>query len=231
MLASTTTRSWLFPPKTREVQFDEKWSYVYQKQANCDPSDPADDHRGDCWDHVAIDPESRLVLVVVPGPRAVEETVGEVKQRTGGRVLDLVTSDEYPAYKTALLNAYGEEVTTTATGRWSRKMVAPAEMNYATVEKRREKGRVVEILTRVVFGTMAGVVAALTKSSSSRRVNTSFVERVNATDRHHNALKVRKTYTFSKDWSVHVAMTYFTIYSDNFCWAVRTLREPVGEGC
>ncbi len=186
---------------------------------------------------MAIDPESRLVLVVVPGPRdveAVEETVGEVKQRTGDRVLDLVTSDEYPAYKTALLNAYGEEVTTTATGRRSRKMVpekvAPAGMNYATVEKRREKGRVVEILTRVVFGTMAGVVAALAKSSSSRRINTSFVERVNATDRHHNARKVRKTYTFSKDWSVHVAMTYFTIYSYNFCWAVRTLREPVGEG-
>lgn len=186
---------------------------------------------------MAIDPESRLVLVVVPGPRdveAVEEAVGEVKNRTGGRALDLVTSDEYPAYKTALLNAYGEEVMTTATGRRSRKMiperVPPPGMNYATVEKRREKGRVVEILTRVVFGTMAGVVAALARSRASRRINTSFVERVNATDRHHNARKVRKTYTFSKDWSVHVAMTYFTIYSYNFCWPVRTLREPAGEG-
>ena len=101
---------------------------------------------------MAIDPESRLVLVVVPGPRdveAAEEVVGEVKDRTGGRVLDLATSDEYPAYRTALLNAYGEEVTTTATGRRSRKMVAeklpPPGMNYATVEKRRVRGRVVEI--------------------------------------------------------------------------------------
>ena len=186
---------------------------------------------------MAIDPESRLVLVVVPGPRsveAVEEAVGEVKDRTAGRVLDLVTSDEYPAYKTALLNAYGAEVTTTATGRRSRKMipekVPPPGMNYAAVEKRREKGRVVEILTRVVFGTMAGVVAALARSGASRRINTSFVERHNATDRHHNARKVRRTYTFSKDWGVHEAMTYFTIYSYNFCWAVRTLREPVGEG-
>ena len=34
------------------------------------------------------------------GPRdaeSVEEMVGEVKDRTGGRVLDLVTSDEYAA--------------------------------------------------------------------------------------------------------------------------------------
>jgi hypothetical protein len=66
----------------------------------------------------------------------------------------------------------------------------------ATVEKRREKGRVVEILTRVVFGTMAGVQAALAKSKVSRRINTSFLRRQNATDRHHNARKVRKTYTF-----------------------------------
>ena len=186
---------------------------------------------------MAIDPESRLVLVVVPGPRdveAAEEVVGEVKDRTGGRVLDLATSDEYPAYRTALLNAYGEEVKTTATGRRSRKMVAeklpPPGMNYATVEKRRVRGRVVEIVTRVVFGTMAGVEAALARSTASRRINTSFVERQNATDRHQNARKVRKTYTFSKDWAVHVAMTYFTIYRANFCWPVRTLREPIGEG-
>jgi hypothetical protein len=153
---------------------------------------------------VAIDTESRLVLAVVPGTRdaeGVEEVVGEVKDRTGGRVLALVTSDEYPAYETALLNAYGEEVTTTATGRPARKVmpekVPPSGMNYATVEKRREKGRVVEIVTRVVFGTMAAVQAALAKSKVSRRINTSFVERQNATDRHHNARKVRKTYTFS----------------------------------
>src|SRR3954449_7752326 len=115
-----TTNWWLFPPNTREVQFDEKWSFVFEKQEHCDPTDPADDQHGDWWDHVALDPESRLVLAVVPGARdaeAVEELVGEVKGRTGGRVLDLVTSDDYPAYETALLEAYGQEVATTATGR------------------------------------------------------------------------------------------------------------------
>jgi IS1 family transposase len=181
---------------------------------------------------VALDAESRLVLAVVPGARdaeAVEEVVGEVKQRTGGRVLELATSDDYPAYETALLNAYGEEVATTATGRPARRMIPdkipPAGMNYATVEKRREKGRVVEIVTRVVFGTMAAIVAVLARSKVSRRINTAILERQNATDRHHNARKVRKTYTFSKDWRVHEAMTYFTMYSYNFCWPVRTLAE------
>ncbi len=31
--------------------------------------DPDDQFRGDCWDHVAFDPEHRLVLTVIPGER------------------------------------------------------------------------------------------------------------------------------------------------------------------
>ena len=34
----------------------------------------------------------------------------------------------------------------------------------------------------------------------------------------------------SKDWRVHEAMTYFTMYSYNFCWPVRTLNERDGQG-
>ena len=59
-----------------------------KKQKNCDPTDPADDHCGDYWDHVAFDPEHKLVLAVVPGARTEENAraiVAEVKQRLGGR--------------------------------------------------------------------------------------------------------------------------------------------------
>ena len=62
-----------------------------------------------------------------------------------------------------------------------------------------------------------------------RTVNTSFVERHNGTDRDRNARKVRKTYCFSKDWSIHRAFTFFTMYSYNFCWCVRTLKTEAGE--
>jgi IS1 family transposase len=177
------------------------------------------------------------VLAVVPGARdaeSVEEVVAEVKDRTGGRLMDLMTSDDYPAYEAAILQAYGQEVTTTPTGRPSRRLVPekvpPPGLTYATVEKRREKGRAVEIVTRVVFGTVAAVTAALARSKVSRSINVSFLERQNGTDRHHNARKVRKTYTFSKDWRVHEAMTYFTLYSYNFCWPVRTLNERDERG-
>jgi hypothetical protein len=173
----------------------------------------------------------------VPGARDAEGTealVGEFRRRTGGRMMRLMTSDAYPAYETAILGVYGETVTPPRTGKPGRPKgsdtVPPADLVYATVAKRRAKGRVVAIRTRVVFGTTAAVAAALKGSRVSRSVNTSFLERQHLTDRHHNARKSRKTYRFSKDWRFHEAATYFTLYGYNFCWPVRTLRESIGEG-
>jgi hypothetical protein len=103
---------------------------------------------------------------------------------------------------------------------------------YATVRKRRDaRGRVVGVEERVVFGTAAAALAtALRRSRVSRHVNTSFLERQNATDRHRNARKRRKTYCFSKDWLVHEAVSCFTLYGYNFCCVVRTLRKRVRDG-
>jgi transposase-like protein len=42
--------------------------------------------------------------------------------------------------------------------------------------------------------------------------------------------KVRKTYCFSKDWDTHNAVIYFTSYTYNFCWPVRTLRQRSPDG-
>src|SRR3984957_15493296 len=171
-------------PETRELQMDEKWSFVAKKEKNCDEDDPEDRFRGDCWDHVALDPEHRLVLAVVPGERTVEsvkELVGEVKERLDGRVPELITTDEYAPYTGAILEAFGEEVVPPRTGQPGRPRkpykVAPAGLNYATVHKTRKKGRVVEVAKRVIFGTAATLEKALVNSGVSRTVNTSFVER------------------------------------------------------
>ena len=66
-----TMNWWLFPPRTREVQLDEKWAFVGKKQCHCDASDPEDDHKGDYWDHVSLDLAQRLMLAVVPGARSI----------------------------------------------------------------------------------------------------------------------------------------------------------------
>ena len=237
MPTTLMTSSWLFPPRTREVQLDEKWSFVAKKQRNCDPTDPADDHKGDWYDHVAFDAESRLVLEVVPGAgviESVEEVVAAVKDRTGARPPALVTSDEYAAYETVIATTFGAVAPEAPTGPGRRRPLPqrrpdPA-LTYATVHKEREGGRVVAVHRRVVLGSRRGVGGALQASACSRAINTSFVERQHATDRGRNARKARKVYTFSKDWRVHEAMTYFTMYSYNFCWAVRTLRVRRGDG-
>jgi IS1 family transposase len=214
------------------------WSFVAKKQKNCNPDDPADDHKGDWWDFVAYDAEHRLVLAVVPGARTIEnaeEVLQEVHDRTGGREDVLLTSDELPAYETAIDRVYGVPEGPKPAGRSGRppiesKRRVPGDLKYATVHKERQRGRVVAILTAVVLGTWAAVAGALERSSASRTINTSFLERHHLTDRHHNARKSRKTYRFSKDWRMHEAMTYFTKYSYNFCWAVRTLREKGEDG-
>src|SRR5262249_3165526 len=108
---ASTTNSWLFPPLTCEVQFDEKCNFVAKKQKNTDTDDPRDDDKGDDWDHTAVDPEHRLLLVVVPGERCAQnckEVVQEVHDRTDGRGVMLLTSDAYAPYATAIEEVYGE---------------------------------------------------------------------------------------------------------------------------
>ncbi len=64
--------------------------------------------------------------------------------------------------------------------------VLPKGLKYATVHKERENGRVVKVTTRVVFGTLAAVLAALALSLVSKVVNTVFIERHNGSDRNRN---------------------------------------------
>jgi len=204
---------------------------VGKKEKHCNDNDPSDNQQGDNWDHVAYDPEHRLVISVISGKRTennVAQLVRDFKKRTGGRIMNLITSDEYKPYKKATLKAYGKNITPPHTGKRGRPKGArrvPVEgLKYATVHKTRKKGRVVGIDLRIVFGGRTEVQAAIEASAVSNTINTAFVERHNGTDRNRNARKVRKSYCFSKDWYVHNAMTYLTMYSYNFCWPVRTLR-------
>ena len=176
------------------------------------------------------------MLEVVNGKRTEENTkllVQNTAKRLQNEAPRLITSDEYKPYKPAILEAFGKQCVPPSTGLPGRPrspfFVPTDELVYATVHKTREKGRVTEIDYRTVFGTEAQVQAALAASSCNRNVNTAFIERHNGTDRNRCSRKVRKSYCFSKDWDVHRAATCLSMYSYNFCWAVRTLRRPDGR--
>lgn len=186
---------------------------------------------------MAYDPEHRLVLAVIPGARTIENAeaiVREAKERLT-EPPRLMTSDEYASYESAIETVFAEPVEEPAVRKPGRPPLLPPrqlpqELAYATVHKEREKNRVVAVERTVVMGTETQVERALEASTVSQTINTSFVERQHATDRGRNARKARKTYRFSKDWRAHEAMTYFTLYGYNFCWAVRTLRRKGADG-
>ena len=170
------------------------------------------------------------MLAGVPGARSIENAeaiVEEVQRRVDPEGPLLLSSDEYPAYESAIERTFGVPVAPPSGPGRPRLMperVMPEDLTYATVHKHRDGHRVVAVDRRLIFGTPTTLAEALERSQASTAVNTSFLERQNGADRGRNARKARKTSQFSKDWQVHEAMTYLTMYSDNFCWAVRTLR-------
>ena len=80
------------------------------------------------------------------------------------------------------------------------------------VHKIREKGRVVKVKTRVVFGTVMAVMAAPAASSGKQRSSTPPLSNgtTAGTDRNRNGRKVRKTLLFLQKIGTFIeAVTYF----------------------
>jgi hypothetical protein len=77
--------------------------------------------------------------------------------------------------------------------------VAPADLLYAQVVKQRERGNVVAVSTKPVFGSAAAIQTRLEALPTSRSINTSFVERENLTLRQQSRRLTRKTSCFSKE--------------------------------
>jgi hypothetical protein len=82
---------------------------------------------------------------------------------------------------------------------------------------------------KLVYGTEQDLARALDASPSSTKVNTAFVERQNGTDRTYNARKRRKTYEFSKDLLVHIAVSWWIVLCYNFHHLHRGLRVRLSD--
>jgi len=203
-----------------------------KKEKHLSTQEKAQGNKGDQWDHVALARKEKLVVSLVPGKRTQENTRKLVEdfslRANGGRPPALMTADEYGPYPKCILETYGEEVRPEPTGKPGRPKksykVAPSDLLFATVCKRRERGRTVKVEIRLVFGTQGALQEALKKSTVSKRVNVAFVERYNGTDRHLNARKARQTYEFSKNVDDHVHQSWLSVSYYNFCWDHRSLR-------
>lgn len=152
---------------------------------------------------VAQEAKTKLVACHHVGGRALEDAVELLtdleNQRDKSTELPIFTSDEWDAYKNALVDVYGVEEQPEYKGRGrppDPKKVPPPDLKYGQVVKYREGGEVADVKKRVVFGDEEEVLCVLKLDGNG--INTSYIERNNLTVRNGVSRLIRKTIDFSK---------------------------------
>ncbi len=109
---------------------------------------------------------------------------------------------------------YHEMVVEKRTGKPGRprgpRAVVHDDLDYATVHKTREKGQVVKVEQKVIYGNSDRISKRL-ENSPSQTINTSYVERANGTLRQMDAHLHRKSLTFAKNDRYFDAKLYLVI--------------------
>lgn len=217
------------------LEFDEKWSFTGKKQKNV--TDDDDKERvGDHWDVNCIDPQSKLLVTLVPGKRTLE-TIQQAVLDAATRLdkdapLPAIFTDGESAYEQAILNAFGNRYRAARSSNIGRPpnpvIRVPQELVYAQVVKHRQGGKVIEVEIRPIFGK--GKLDSVVASLGWKKANTSAIERFNLTDRSRNARKVRKTLNFSRNSLLHDSMSFISALLYNFHHFNRSLNFKTHEG-
>jgi IS1 family transposase len=103
----------------------------------------------------------------------------------------LVCTDGFAAYPNSIVRAFREKVKKKA-GRGRCCLEAWPDLCIATVIKRTEKKRVVEVTRKITRGTLTKAQELLQRTVGCQEFNTSFIERLNATMRERLASLTRK---------------------------------------
>jgi len=146
------------------------------------------------------------------------EFIMEMVRRLAGDK-PLFTSDELKVYASLLLEQYHEKREVERTGSPGRprgpEIIVHDDLDYATVHKTREKGRVVKIEKKIVFGNTERIAARL-ENSPSHGINTAYVERMNGILRQMDAHLKRKSLTFAKAFEYLKAKLHLVVACYNF---------------
>lgn len=103
----------------------------------------------------------------------------------------LVVTDGWSAYPGSIMRAFREKIKQTA-GRGRACLRVWPELCIATVIKRTQKKRVVEVTRRMTRGTLENATTLLQASRGGLVLNTAFIERLNGTMRERLATLTRK---------------------------------------
>jgi IS1 family transposase len=186
------------------------------------------------WVWTAIDPESKLLLVLDVGERTLamaHRVVHQVAQVLAPGCLPLFLTDGFKEYTTALLTHSGHWVPSSrrqATGPAPKPRWIPLPgLLYAQVVKTVRRRRLVRVSHRVVFGTLEAVQQVL--AACGWQINTAFVERLNLTLRQHVAAIGRRVTTLCKhEDGVRQQLALYQVYY-NFCLPHASVRQPLPQ--
>ncbi len=155
------------------------------------------------------------------------------KKRDKSIELPIFTSDDWDAYKNALIEVYGVPEQPEYKGRGrphNPKKVPPPDLLYAQVIKHKKNDEVVSIEKRVVFGNEEKILNTLKQNGNTITINTSYVERNNLTARTGVSRLIRDTINFSKCFQMLTAHMCFFFAWFNFVKPHDALKIEVADG-
>jgi len=183
------------------------------------------------WVWTAMDPTSKLLVVVDVGSRTLamaQRVVHQVTEVLAPGCAPLFLTDDLKDYTTALLTHFGQwmhperrqDKGPIPKPRW---MPLPT-LRYAQVVKSYRRRRLVSVTHRVVFGTRLAIEQVLARCGWT--INTAFVERLNLDIRQRVAAIGRRVNTLCQgEAGLRDQLTLFQVYH-NFVLPHASLRQP-----
>jgi IS1 family transposase len=217
-----------------QLQLDELYAVLRALKAGEISDDKAIKRleRSPSWVWTAMDPKSKLLVVVDVGSRTLamaQRVVHQVTQVLAPACIPLFVTDGLKDYGTALLAHFGhwmQPERRQATGprpkpRW---MPLPV-LRYAQVVKSYRRRRIVGVKHRVVFGTQLAIEQVLAPCGWT--INTAFVERLNLDLRQCVAAIGRRVNTLCQgEAGLRDQLALFQTYH-NFVLPHASLRQPL----
>jgi IS1 family transposase len=195
--------------KSKRIQVDEIWSFVYAKQKNVADAKAAPEGAGDAWTWTALDADSKLIVSYFVGGRdgdCAAWFIDNLATRLANRIQ--LTLDGHKAYLDAVEGAFGADVDYAMLNKIYGASPEAAKGRYSPAECIGVKEERIE------------------GKPDPAHISTSYVERSNLTQRMHNRRFTRLTNGFSKKFENHAySVALFAMYY-NFVKTHSTLRMP-----
>jgi len=193
--------------KSKRIQVDEKWSFIYAKQKNVASAASAPEGAGDAWTWTGLDADSKLIISYFVGGRdgdCAAWYIQNLADRLAKRVQ--LTSDGHKAYLEAVEGASGADIDYAQLVKLYGASPESAKGRYSPAE------------------CSGAIKTPIEGKPDPKHISTSYVERSNLTQRMHNRRFTRLTNGFSKKFENHAySVALFAMYY-NFVKQHSTLR-------